>query len=278
MSVNLLYCEGNKKSYDIRVIRQLLPKCEIRPLGGRTFMEKIIADRAINPNLAGIIDRDFDYYDFIHTNSPIPYQYEGVHVGWKWQRKEIENYLIDPVVVQNALGRKAPPINLYQKALDEAAKEISVYTTARTALTCFKFQNRWGDKIQKVFESDHFFPKRLSLEACKQNIREIVRQNKGDRIVTAENVLNKFEELRESFSPGGFRFENYLTFFAGKDLLWTMRNKLIEFGFEATTSESNSPISVFLEKIVSRIERAEEVWAWLPEWQVFRQQIINTNF
>jgi hypothetical protein len=36
MSVTVLYCEGNSKSIDIRVIRQLLPKCELRPLGGKT--------------------------------------------------------------------------------------------------------------------------------------------------------------------------------------------------------------------------------------------------
>jgi len=52
MPVNVLYCEGNSKSIDIRVIRQLLSKCEIRPLGGKTssFLRSIIADRRRNPN------------------------------------------------------------------------------------------------------------------------------------------------------------------------------------------------------------------------------------
>ena len=134
-------CTGGTS--DIRVIRQLLPKCEIRPLGGRTFVEKIIADRVIN---------------------------------------------------------------------------------------------------------------------------------------TPENVLNKFEELLPSFSPGGFRFENYLTFFAGKDLLWMMQSKLTEFEFEPTAPGVQSPIPVFLERIVSRIERSEEVWTWLSEWKILRELIINTNF
>lgn len=278
MPVNVLYCEGNSGSYDIRIIRQLLPKCEIRPLGGRTFMEKIIADRAINPNLAGLVDRDFDSYDFTPTNSPIQCNYEGVHVGWAWQRKEIENYLLDPVVVQRALGRKAPPRDLYQEALDRAARDIAIYTAARTALSCFKFQNCWGDQITRMFESAHYFPRRLNREACQENIRKIVQEKRGDRIVTPENVLNKFEELLPSFSPGGFRFENYLTFFAGKDLLWMMQSKLTEFGFEPTAPGVNSPIPVFLERIVSRIERSEEVWTWLSEWRILRELIINTNF
>lgn len=68
MPVNVLDCEGNSRSYDIRLIRQLLPKCEIRPLGGKQFMTQIIADRTINPNLAGLVYRDFSYYDFTPTN------------------------------------------------------------------------------------------------------------------------------------------------------------------------------------------------------------------
>lgn len=57
MSVTVLYCEGNPKSIDIRVIRQLLPKCDIRPLGGKTssFFNSIIADRRRNPNLACLV-------------------------------------------------------------------------------------------------------------------------------------------------------------------------------------------------------------------------------
>lgn len=280
MPVNVLYCEGNARSYDIRVIRQLLPKCEIRPLGGRTsrFMEKIIADRSINPNLAGLVDRDFDFYDFTPTNSLLQCNYEGIHVGWAWQRKEIENYLLDPVVMQRALGNKALPKNLYQEALDEAARKISTYTAARTALSYFKFKNLWGDEIKEAFESVHSFPRRLSKDACEQHIREIVTQTKGDRIVTLNDVLNKFEELLPSFRSGGLCFENYITFFAGKDLLWMMEDKLTEFGFEPTAPKINSSIPVFLEKIVSRIERSEEVWTWLPEWQTLREAVINTSF
>ena len=62
MPINILYCEGNSKSIDIRVIRQLLPKeCIVHPLGGKTrsFFDSVINDRRINPNLAGIMTFDF---------------------------------------------------------------------------------------------------------------------------------------------------------------------------------------------------------------------------
>ena len=97
MSVTVLYCEGNTKSIDIRVIRQLLPQCDIRPIGGKTsnFLRSIISDRRRNPNLACLVDRDFDCQDCTKCDRPIQYIYEQEWVGWTWERKEIENYLIE---------------------------------------------------------------------------------------------------------------------------------------------------------------------------------------
>lgn len=275
MSVSVIYCEGNSGTYDIRVLRQILPKCEIKPLGGKSFMKKIIPDRLVVPNLAGIVDRDFDNYDITPQNSPLPYTYQGVQIGWKWERKEIENYLIDPVVVNRTIRSKIPSMNSYREALDQAAKEIAVYTAARAALTSFGFTNCWGEEIEGIYG---YFPRKSDEKAVRENIRSIVNKNKGDRIVTAQNVLNKFEELLPLFKPGGDKYNNYLTFFAGKDLLWKMQNKLSEFGFVPTTSGVNSSITIFLNTIVKTMEQKEEVWTWLPEWQAMRNQITNTTF
>ncbi len=280
MPVNVLYCEGNSKSIDVRAIRQLLPKCELRPIGGKTskFMESIIADRAINQNLAGLVDRDFDCRDFTCTNQPIPCVYENIQVGWSWERKEIENYLIDPQVVRRALRSKALRMDEYQAALRKASEDISTYTAARTALSCYGFKNFWGEQVGNT---SYYFPSSRSLgkKACQDHIRNIVQQFKGDRIVTPEDVLNKFERLLPLFSTGGVRFENenFLTFFAGKDLLYIMRNSLREFGFETSNSQT-SPQEVFLERVIKGMERAEEVWTWLPEWQELRNLIINSSF
>lgn len=277
MPVNVLYCEGNSGSIDILALRQLLPKdCIVKPIGGKTsnFMESIIADRSINPNLAGLVDRDFDCGDFICMNKPGICVYENIQVGWKWERKEIENYLLDPEVVRRALGRKAPPMEEYETALKDAAKAIAAYTAARTALSCYGFKNFWGEQVGTT---SYYFPSRLGKNACEENIRNIVQKYKSDRIVTPEDVLDKFEQLFPLFRPGGSRFENFLTFFAGKDLLYRMTDKLREFGFESSNSQI-SPTDVFLERTIKGMERAEEIWTWLPEWQELRNLIISYNF
>lgn len=275
MSVTALYCEGNRKSIDIRVIRALLPQgFVVQPLGGKTssFMNSIIADRRRSPNLACLVDRDFDCRDLPITNQPLRLEYDSRWVGWVWERKEIENYLIDPVVVRKALGKKAPDHDQYQNALDKAAEDIAAYSAARTALACENFKNYWGDEVRE----GHLFPPKRGKDYCQVRIAEIVRKYKGDRIVLEEDVQNKFRALLPKFR-NGVRFQNYLHYLSGKDLLYVMRNTLRDFGFE-NTSKNYHPEEVFIERVVTRIESTEGAWEWLPEWTVLRQLIEETDF
>jgi hypothetical protein len=270
VSLNVLYCEGNPKSFDIRLLQQLFPGiCLIKPIGGKYgFEDKIISDRALNPKLAGLRDRDFDFRDISIANKPIEWFYQKVQIGWSWERKEIENYLIDPEVVRLALRLKAPRMDEYKSALQRYAETISAYTAARTALSCYRFQNSWGDRVDKM----HSFPQRSKLgkDQCRDKIREIVRKDKGDRIVEEQNVVDKFDNLLRLYRPGGSRFQDFLTFFAGKDLLYVMKNDLQELGFNP-----KDPINELLERVFQRIELSEEVWTWMPEWQKLRESITN---
>src|SRR5262245_8301120 len=140
MSVNVLYCEGVTKSPDIRVLGALLAGiCVIEPLGSKYgFGEKIRFSRDIRTQavVAGI--RDLDDDDTLPTDAPRPWRINDgtVWLGWYWERATIENYLIDPIVVDRALGSKAPLLDDYRTALQEAAASIADYTAARTALSC----------------------------------------------------------------------------------------------------------------------------------------------
>lgn len=271
MSLNVLYCEGNHKSFDIRLLQQLVPGiCLIKPIGSKYGLEdKIISDRALNPKLAGLRDRDFDCRDISIANEPRKWFDQNVQIGWCWERKEIENYLIDPEVVGRDLGRKAPPMDEYKLALQRSAQTISAYTAARTALSCYRFTNAWGESVDK---KTHSFPQggRLGQDQCRIKIKEIVRENKGDRIVEEQNVVDKFENLLPLYRRGGSRFQNCLTYFAGKDLLYVMKNDLEKFGFDP-----KDPIPTFLERVLQGIERSEDVWTWMPEWQKLRESITN---
>jgi hypothetical protein len=121
---------------------------------------------------------------------------------------------------------------------------------------------------QMVSIGQHPFPDQFTESDCRVAIRAIVEQYKQAQIVKESDVLSKFDELLPTCRRGGFRFQNYLTFFAGKDLLCGMQTALAQFNL-------GSPFE-FRERVIKGIENSlEEVGMWLPEWQRFRESITN---
>jgi len=285
MSVRLLYCEGKSKSLDLQILSALLSgiTIDIQPVGSKHILkDRIIGARDAQPNwsIAGIKDRDFDDDNSPPINNPRNWKDKntGENLGWTWERKEIENYLIDPNVVKLGLGSKAPPPDEYQQALKASAEKMSYYTAARITLS-FYLQNRpsppqnyWGEKQYKKYkDEDYYCPKDrgLTRDNCRSQTNNIVTQYQNS-LGKKLDILGAFDRLLPSCRPGGFRFENYLTFFAGKDLLFGMQNALRKFNFE-------SPV-VFRQAIIQGIaESPEDVWTWLPEWQKLQELIRDSN-
>lgn len=275
MPVNRLYCEGASKSPDIGVIRSLLAgiSTDIKPVGTKSGLEKrILGARDVIPSSAGIRDRDFDNDENIPTGSPRNWSIQDnqntVLIGWSWERKEIENYLIDPQVVNRALGSQAPSPNEYHAALQTSAEEIADYTAARTALSVSRIQplpikNLWGRRRGR---DRYRFPDMLRENDCRTAITDIVDEYELAQSVKVGNVLSPFDQLLLACRPGGARFQDFLTFFAGRDLLYGMEARLTDFGF-ASAIEFRTRV---LEAIT---ESTEDVWTWLPEWQRLRELI-----
>ncbi|GDZ92982.1 hypothetical protein PA905_08150 [Planktothrix agardhii CCAP 1459/11A] len=118
MSINILYCEGGNKSPDIRVLTNILSgSCgSIKPAGSKYGLDRqilFIRQQNLLPSsvVVAVKDRDFDSDDSLPQNTPRNWSArvnnQTIQVGWSWERKEIENYLIDPEVVSRALGSNA---------------------------------------------------------------------------------------------------------------------------------------------------------------------------
>lgn len=281
MSVTILYCEGGKKSLDIRVLTNLLERiCIIKPAGSKYGLDRkilFVRQEKFLPGsfVAALKDRDFDDNDSLPANSPISWSVreneQNIQIGWSWERKEIENYLIDPEVVLHALGSKVQPIiDDYSAELEESAKTIADYTAARIALSLCRqsylpLKNCWGNIC-----GQHLFPDKLSESDCRDEIRNIVSHYEQFQHIVESDVLNRFHSLLSVCRIGGNRFQNFMTFFSGKDLLYGMKTALINFGL-------GEPF-VFRERIVKGIERSPDVWTWLPEWNQLRQLVRQTPF
>jgi hypothetical protein len=84
----------------------------------------------------------------------------------------------------------------------------------------------------------------------KEQIARLVNEQKGDRLVTVDNVLNTFDELRQKYKLDGELFDYYLTLFAGKDLLAMMEVSLKELGFKGASHLENYMLGVPVNSIL----------------------------
>lgn len=266
--MSLLFCEGGPNSPDVRILRKLLAgRCEVRPGGSIHGMgDRIKARREVlgATQVAGVVDGDFR--ETWPTATPLhqPEHWVGSDkepLGWRWSRKEIENYIVDAAVVSRALGERAPDPQEYQAQLDAAAYGLAAYQAARTALSACRRRLRpmptsWGPERDA---DRHPFPNDVSLEGCRGGLRTTVEDHHGRQTVSPEEVLTRYEELLPQFAADGPRRRDFLWTFAGKDLVHVMGPGLQTMGLGS--------VRAFKERVLLGIETtADDIASWLPEW------------
>ncbi|NEP43150.1 MAG: hypothetical protein F6K35_29570, partial [Okeania sp. SIO2H7] len=106
-------------------------------------------------------------------------------------------------------------------------------------------------------------------ENCRSKINSMVGDYERNLSIPKTNVLEIFDRLLPECREGE-RFQHFLVFFSGKDLLWGMQQELRNFGFRSAIA--------FREKIKQNIEENNEnIWEWLPEWQRLRELVSSTT-
>jgi hypothetical protein len=222
--------------------------------------------------IVGIRDSDFDRDHLPPTGHPQEWRVENdsIWLGWYWERVEIENYLVDPVVVEHALGMSRPDMDVYRSALQASATSIAEYTAARKALSRSRVRliplpNSWGGHAGL---GEHPFPAVRDEAHCRSQISSIV-MDYSKRIAKSE-ILKRFNEMLVYHRSGGDHYQHSEICFSGKDLLCGMRDSLNIMGFDSPR--------VFRERVLKGIETStEDVWTWLPEWNELRSQIANIS-
>ena len=218
MSIVLL-CEGGNNSPDVLVLRKLLAgRCLIKPEGGKYGMgNRILARREEyrHANVHGMLDGDFiskGKWKRPHSKPRLWTKDRNISFGWRWKRKEIENYLIDYEVIRRALGISAPKETGYIKLLETARDSVAVYQAARTALsTCRKqftpLSSSFGHKRSSL---KHTFPDDLGEDACISAIKRVVTKNNFEQFIEYNEVIDMFNELLPECQSGGERYKHFL--------------------------------------------------------------------
>ncbi|MBF0460171.1 MAG: hypothetical protein HQL87_02130 [Magnetococcales bacterium] len=277
MSVNLLLCEGGSGSPDVRLLGKLLGGvCMVKPMGGKYGMgNRVKAHRDVlgSNAVSGLLDGDFlpDWQE-PQGISPVWTADGGkTSLGWRWERKEIENYLLDPIVVARALGEQSPDPVCYRRALESARDTIAVYQAARIALSASRLR---FEELPSSFgpargKDAHCFPEQLDEVSCRCGIAEIVANHHQMASIPEEDVLNAFQIHLLECRPGGNRYKNYLFGFSGKDLFFALEGWFKESGFAHP--------NFFREKVLKGIENTtDDIADWLPEWKALQQLVSQT--
>ncbi len=278
MPVDLLLCEGGPNSPDVRVFTKLLAgRCLVLPQGGKYSMgSKVIARREAlgRQTVFGLLDGDFVEPWQQPTDHPRAWTNSDgrIHFGWRWERKEIENYLLDPDVVIPALSLlgsdAAPAGNLYRTMLEEARDRLGPYQAARTtpASSRVRFVDLPSCFGKARGRQRHPFPDSLDEPSCRTGLRLTVDRHAKSQTIDCDDVEQKFTSFLPEFLQGGARHASFLYAFSGKDLLLSIDAKLRELGFPSA--------QVFLERVLIGIERmTDDIGDWVPEWRELQRLV-----
>ncbi len=129
MPIAKLFIEGYLEA---EVLNPILHGDPVLQRGGskNSLKPRARAERRENKVAAGYLrDRDFDFDPPVDISKPTVDSVDnGIPFGWRWCRHEIENYLIDPVIVSEAMAWPVPDV---EEALRQAARKIRSYEAAR---------------------------------------------------------------------------------------------------------------------------------------------------
>lgn len=307
MSLTVLLCEGidpgekPAQGLDGRLLNKLLRGvCPVRPRGSKYYMEMNVrmARSGDVPGTFALLDGDFRYPPSPSSPTPEPwFGADRVHLGWRWSRKEVENYLLDPAVVERTLPNVAKHGGRYREALARACSAVARYQAARMALSSVRprpntLTNQWG---QAHGRSSYLFPDETERteEACRTQIQGLMAALVAKlRLPKAAQETYEAEATAGAWTPlGEFtsdalmdlalqRYGRLITLcesfaahqgggidvFSGKDLLLAMTSDLQGMKYSSPT--------IFMEAVIVGIEdSAEEVWTWLPEWTALRDVV-----
>jgi hypothetical protein len=220
----------------------------------------------LGPAVFGVLDGDFQDFDQPLAGCPRDWTVEGQMFGWRWERKEIENYLLDPDVVSHALGTAAPPDATYGQVLDAARRQVATYEAARTCLGLLQKRYRpLATSFGRPRGADnHKFPDAMDESFCRTELERTLREHGSSLVLDTQ----RFDSLLAECGPEGPRFAGFLSYFAGKDLMWAIDEPLRHLGFNGC--------GAFRERILLGIEATlDSVDTWMPEWRSLRDAVTN---
>lgn len=267
MPVSVLLVEGKLDAEVLSPVLMTLPvKVALEPVGTKSSLRPRARDR--RQGLAGVPtcyvrDRDFDFDPPVDMSQPtVDSRHDaGGVLGWRWSRHEMENYLLEPRLVEAATGWGAAD---FARELLAAAKNLQHYTAARWAVGIARRSlppfNELPTRPAEL-TNEIKVPADCSQTACftwaLQHVDAFRRQVEGTLEVAA--VQASLAERAHRLT-GLMTTDEVLTWHSGKDLLAALAPLI------ATRPEANP--KAFLSRLRRWVQGSpREAVGLFPEWQ-----------
>lgn len=263
MPIAKLFIEGNLETEVLYPI--LLGNPVLQPGGSKNSLKpRALTDRRENRVAAGYLrDRDFDFDPPVDLSRPtVDSEDGGIPFGWRWCRHQTENYLIDPVVVSEAM---VWPIEEIEEAIRLSARTIRDYEAARWTVGIVRrsLPPNYDLRTRPDELNEIGLPLALDTPTVSAWASSNIERHR-ERIVAASDAV----AVQESFGRFAARFNeaflqdvpSVLLWFSGKDILAGMSDWL----FSKHVANPGAFRALLRDWIIANPERVLEL---LPEWQ-----------
>lgn len=254
-----LLVEGHPHSHDAPLVRAVARglAIEVVPSATRGAIEAEVDGDAVR----GLVDGDFPASLVYWRPEPAPTRWwaRGRRCGWRWRRKELENYWLDGEVLARALGWDDARRADFEGFLAGLVVVAAERTAARVAL--LGLLDRWDRQVCKPFDPV------LAGEALVAALRERHRRAKRPPRFDEEALVERFRAALPALAPGGPAHHPWVI--AGKDLF--------QAAAQAPGVRHRFPELIDARALGARILAALDAdpapWTWVPEWAVLRAEL-----
>jgi hypothetical protein len=206
-------------------------------------------------------DRDFDHEPELRTG---PHEMGENDPGFRWSRHEIENYILDPLIVTEALQLD---LRSYEEALIAAGERIKHYQAARWAVGLVRatllYPSDLETRPEGIGSNDFKLPDNLEKITSRQWALTHTGAflTKVGRCLDQNLVTEEYDVKAGLFEGDGFMtVENVLLWFSGKDLLTGLRE-----WFQMNRINSPKAFCKIVESWI--IRKSTAVLELIPEWK-----------
>jgi len=259
-----LFVEG---ALEVQVLNPILLGNPTIQQGGSKNALKARAgtERRENQYAAGYLrDRDFDFdppADLTRPTLDSTFENAGISLGWRWCRHELENYLIDPAVVSEAMQWDISDV---EEALRQAATTIRDYEAARWAIGIVRraLPPHYELRTRPDGLNEIGLPPQLDAATVNAWASQNINDHRAPMVAATDpaSVNASLQSLAARFDDAFIAdTANILLWFSGKDLFASLNGWIVAKGI-ANPGDFRARLRDW---VIANPQRAVEL---LPEW------------